>query len=413
MKGIEGIQSLRLEVLTKLIENLDQAPDMMFSNMFGTSQYPSDTIKWEVAYGSGGMTPFVAPGAVSPKIGIDGRGEGSAQAAFTKEAMFFGEDFLNNLRQPGTYQERMTAERMLARGVQKLSWRCDRRRNWSMAKMLIDGEITYVRKGGVQFTVNYGVPDTHKVTVSPLWNASSPTVIEDIFDAKKILAKDAGVAANNLISVCNTEVLRTLMTNADFRDLLTKSNFGNGDLFQNPAAVIGNLLGLGTIRVMDDFYEIPAWFTANAAIGASDIYVDNVSDFEVNGEIRLYDLTTANSWEDAYIGAVDVANNKLSLVTTYGGSTAYTLTKAYVAGRDKVTMHKKYVGDDVFFMYSPTFEGEPIAEMMEAPYGIPRRFGKKIDTHMEWDPDGIILRVQDKFFPVLYYPTTTMTLTVQ
>lgn len=418
MKGTEGIQELRLEVLTKLIEKMDRAPDMQFSNMFGTDQYPSDTIKWTVSYSSGGMTPFVSPGAVSPKIGLDGSGEGMAQSAFTKEAMFFGEDFLNNLRRPGTYQEKMTAQKMLAKGIQKLSWRCDRRRNWCMAKALIDGGFTYVRPGGVQFTISYGIPESHLISLTgtDVWGGTTANVIDDIFQAKKILAKDAGVAASNITAVCNSEIIQILIQDSTFRDLLKKSNFGNGDLFQNPSQVIGTLLGVGPIMVMDDFYEIPAWLTANAAAGAKEIYVDQVSDFEVNGELRLYDLTTANTWEDCYIGAIDKAARKLSLVKTYGGvvGTAddYALARSYVGGRDKVTMHKKYIGDDKFFMFSKTFEGEPIAETMEAPYGIPSGYGKRIDNKLEWDPDGIILRVQDKYLPVIYHPTTTITLTV-
>ena len=64
-------------------------------------------------------------------------------------------------------------------------------------------------------------------------------------------------------------------------------------------------------------------------------------------------------------------------------------------------------------MFSPTAEGQKIAEFMEAPYGLDRRWGKYIDTKTEWDPDGIWLRVQDKGLPVLYNPETIATITVK
>ena len=57
MKGSEGIASLKLENLNKLISKFPKAPSMTFSNMFPTAPYPSDTIRWEVEYGSAGMTP--------------------------------------------------------------------------------------------------------------------------------------------------------------------------------------------------------------------------------------------------------------------------------------------------------------------------------------------------------------------
>ena len=36
MKGSEGIPSLKLETLNKLISKMDKAPDMFFSNLFPT-----------------------------------------------------------------------------------------------------------------------------------------------------------------------------------------------------------------------------------------------------------------------------------------------------------------------------------------------------------------------------------------
>jgi len=408
MKGSEGIPSLKLETLNKLISKMDKAPDMFFSNLFPTVQYDSDTIRWEIEYGSAGMTPFVAPGTVAPAVGVDGTGEASAKAAFYKEKMYFDEEFLNNMREPGSWATYQAAERKLARGTKKLDYRIQRRREWMMAQMFIEGGFTYMQKGGAKFTVNYGIPSTHKVTLTgnDCWDVvhADSDPVEDIFDAKRILSDDAGVSG--LIAMCNSEVLKVLMFKKSVQDLLSKSAFGNGDLFAQPAQVIGNLLGVGPLAIYDDLYEVPAYLTGNVIGGVTTaILVDDASDFVVGGTLRFYDMSKVNSWEDCVIAGVAVETGTVTVATAP--------TFSYIAGEDKVTMKKKFIGDDKFFMFSTSQDGEKVAEFMEAPYGNTRRWGKFADTKDEWDPEGMWLRIQDKGLPVLYHPDTTFTYTVK
>ena len=408
MKGSEGIPSLKLETLNKLISKMDKAPDMFFSNLFPTVQYDSDTIRWEIEYGSAGMTPFVAPGTVAPAVGVDGTGEASAKAAFYKEKMYFDEEFLNNMREPGSWATYQAAERKLARGTKKLDYRIQRRREWMMAQMFIEGGFTYMQKGGAKFTVNYGIPATHKVTLTgnDRWDVvhADSDPVEDIFDAKRILSDDAGVSG--LIAMCNSEVLKVLMFKKSVQDLLSKSAFGNGDLFAQPAQVIGNLLGVGPLAIYDDLYEVPAYLTGNVIGGVTTaILVDDASDFVVGGTLRFYDMSKVNSWEDCVIAGVAVETGTVTVATAP--------TFSYIAGEDKVTMKKKFIGDDKFFMFSTSQDGEKVAEFMEAPYGNTRRWGKFADTKDEWDPEGMWLRIQDKGLPVLYHPDTTFTYTVK
>ena len=353
------------------------------------------------------MTPFVAPGATAPTIGLDGTGEASASCAFFKEKIYFDEEFLNNLREPGSWATYQTAEKKLARGMQKLNYRIDRRREWMLAKMLIDGSLTYTKKGGVKFTVSYGVPSTHLVTLvgNYVWGTgSSRNPILDIMNGKTVLADDAGIAGQSLKAMCNSEALKTLMFDSNFQTLLQKSTFGNGDLFANPSMVIGTLLGVGPLEINDDQYEIPAWLTGAVTGGSTTtISLDDVTDMEIGGKLRFYDLSEPNVWEDEVISAVSVANSTVTV------DTAPTLS--FRAGEDKVTMKKKFVPDNKFFLYSTTFEGQPIAEMMEAPYGMQRRWGKFVDTKDEWDPEGVWIRAQDKCLPVMYHPDTTYVIT--
>lgn len=411
-KGSKGIPALELVTLNKLITKFDRAPNMFFTNMLPETNYDSDTIKWEIEYGSAGMTPFVAPGAVAPATGMDGVSEASAKAAFMKEKMYFDEEFLNNLRKPGTDATYHTAERKLSRGTQKLRRRIDRRREWMIAKMLVDGTLTYNSTGGIQFTINYGVPDSHSTTLTgnDVWGTGSArNPIGDFFDINNTLIDDVGKKAD--IVVMNSSTLQLLLQdngyNATYFDgiqgLLKKSAFGSGDLFSNPSKVIGNLLGIGDITVYDELYETTGWLTAAITTTGTTAYVDDATDFEV-GTVRLYNMLT-NTYADALCTAVDKATNALTIDT--GG-----FGVAGVGGRDKIIMRKKFIADNKVLMIVKNVDGDPIGEWMAAPYGVDRRWGVHADTKDEWDPEGIWLRTQDKGLPVLYHNDATFTLTV-
>jgi hypothetical protein len=406
-KGSSGIPALRLETLNKLITKIARPPATFFTGLFPSARYDSDTIKWEIEYNSAGMTPFVAPGSVAPAIGTDGIGEGSAKCAFMKEKMYFDETFLNNLRLPGTHATYQTAQRHLARGTAKLKARLDRRREWMTAKMLLDGALSYSQEGGTKFSVSYGVPTNHIVTLpgNRKWDgvAADRNPIEDIYDAKTVLADDAGVSPD--YSICNTEVIKSLILDTDIQALLQKSAFGQGDLFANPAQVLGTLLGLGTLMVYDELYEVETVLTASVGATDTTINVADASDLEAGGKLRLYDLTKYNTYEDVDIVSVDIDAGTVETSAVVGN---------YIVGRCKVVMRKKFIDDDTFFMFSSTdANGEKIAEVMEAPYGVNRRWGMFADTKDEWDPEGVWLRIQDKALPVLYHPDTSYKLIVK
>lgn len=402
MKGISGIPALQLETLNKLISKLDKTPSNYFTNLFRAVPYPSDSIKWELVYTSGGMTPFVAPGSVAPTVGIDGVSEASAKAAYWKEKMYFDEEFLNNLRQPGTTATYQTAERHLAKGVRKLRYRCERRREWMISQMLTQGSLSYSLPSGVKFSVSYGMPSTHFVTLDPTtrnWKTgTSRNPIEDIMDAKTVLSTDS-VSPNR--ALMNSELLKVLILDSKIQALLEKSAFGNGDLFARPAEVVAQLLGLGNLTIYDELFEIQAGLTVTP--GSTTIYVDDASDFEVGGILRFVNMKVENIWEDQRITAVDVAAGTVTV------DAQPSLT--FVGGRDKVVMRKKFIQDNELLLFNDTADGQKIAEFMEAPYGVDRRWGFYADTKLEWDPEGIWLRVQDKGLPVLYHPDTTFKLT--
>ena len=406
MKGSAGIPELQLVTLNKLVSKMPAAPNLTFTNMFSEIKAPSDAIEWEVEYGSAGMTPFVAPGAVAPKIGRDGIGNGSAKVAYMKEAGFLDESVLNNLRQVGTDRAHETGQRQVARLVQKLRSRMDRRREWMTAKAVLDGGFSYLEKGGTRITVNYGIPATHLVTLGAAYKwvgGASRNILDDVLTGNQVLADDAGIKAK--YCTLNSTLLKTLMLDSTIQALLAKSAFGDGDLFKNPAGVIGTLLSVGPLQVFDDFHEIDIVLTAAATAGDTAIYVTYAEDVAVGAKVRFYDDTKPNTWEDKVVSAVDSSAGTITLSVALVGS--------YALGKSSVRVREKIVKDNKFVMWSDTnADGMKIAETVLAPFGLGRNYGVVMDTKDEFDPEGTIVRIQNKSLPVVYHPDCSYVLTV-
>jgi len=64
-------------------------------------------------------------------------------------------------------------------------------------------------------------------------------------------------------------------------------------------------------------------------------------------------------------------------------------------------------------MFASKVEGQPIAEHIQAPFGLGRHYGQFVDEKEEWDPEIQWIRVQDKGLPVLYQEDAVYTIDVQ
>jgi hypothetical protein len=403
--GASEIPDLKLVRLQKFIESLKTPPSLVFLNLFGSFNADSDEIKWEAQTGTRGMTPLVAPTAPAPQLAPLGISEHSAYAAFWKEKMFMSEQWLNNLREPGTVATYEGAKRKLAREISRMRNRSDRRREWLCAKMLTDGSFTYKRPGSLKVSVDYSIPTANLITLGAtrMWDTgSAKNIAEDIFDTKLTLQNN-GISIDR--SMCPTEVLKLMLFDTTIQNLLKKSAFGDGDFFKNPAVVLADLLGFGTLTVYDEQYILTAWLTA-AVTGSSTttIYLDEVTDIEVGDTIRFHD-TSAKTYEDETVSAVDVEAGTVTISTAP--------TASFKASEDKITITKKFLNTNKFLMFASSVEGEPIAEFMDAPFGLDRHYGMKVDQKEEWDPEALWVRTQNKGLPVLYNPDAVACLTVK
>lgn len=411
-RGID-IPELRLSVLEKLVTTFMKAPDLTLMNLFGSSNAKSDTIEWESMRGGRGMTPFVAPGSPAPRTHPFGIAQHTAKAAYWKEKMYFDEEFLNNIRQEGTREGYMDAKTRLARELQGIVNRSNRRKEWMFAKMLFEGEFSYLARGGVSVSVDYGIPSDNKVTLASAyrWDAGgSKDILKDIQDGKRHLKEETGGKVD--YAICNSSVLKYLADDTTIRGILQKNAFGDGSLYKGNlhdiigvnTSVLGALIDIPKFIVYDEMYEIQSYLAANVSAGDTWITVVDSSDFEAGETIRLVDQS-AGTYEDVRIVSVDNYNNKIQ---TVGG-----ITSSYKAAEDYVQMKKYFIPDGKFVMFCSKIDGQPIAEYKKAPFGLGRHYGTYTDRDENWDPEGVFIRVQDKGLPVLYHRDAVYILDVE
>ncbi len=402
-RGIGEIPDLRLEVLQNFVTMWTQPPELILMALFGESDSPSSTIKWESQEGGRGMTPFVPPGAPAPTTAPRGVAKHSAEAAFWKEKMYFDEEFLNNIKKEGTESDYLDARARLARELGGLVNRSMRRKEWMFSKMLFAGSFTYSVASGVKLSVDYSIPSSHIVTlgVNVRWqNGTSRDILSDIIDGKKLISEDCGGRVN--YAIMNSTVLKYLAQDPTIQTLLQKSAFGSGDLFKgdvhkivgaNPK-IIGSLLDIDNFVVYDERYEVRAYLVAAVTADTTTVVsVDDVADFETGETLRFYDVSEG-TYEDETISSINVENNTITVSAAPSTS--------YKAGEDYVVMYRYFIPSDKFVMFASQLEGKNIAEFKRAPFSLDRHYGIKTDQKEEWDPEGIWIRCQDKGLPVLY-----------
>jgi len=214
------------------------------------------------------------------------------------------------------------------------------------------------------------------------------------------------------IGICNSIVLGYMAYDPAIQALLTKSTYGSGNLYSgnvnaivnaNPA-VLADILGLGTLIVYDEKYEVRAKLTAVVTASSTTVVsVDNTADFEVGGTLRFYD-SSAGTYEDENIASIQTEDSTVTVTTAPSSS--------YRAGEDYVVMTRRFIPDDQFALMATSVEGTKIAEFKQAPYGLGRRWGIQTSRWDKEDPEVTYVRVEDKGLPVLYHRDAIYNLTV-
>jgi len=412
-RGSSGIPELKLKVLQKFIEKFKSPVNTVISSMFPSSKSPSSTIEWESQTGGRGMAPFVSPMSESPETFPHGVAKHSAEAANWKEKMSFGETFLNNIRKEGTTAGYEAASQRIAKEMAGLINRSMRRKEWMYSQMLFGGSLSYENESSIMVSVDYSLPDANQVTLATdyKWDAGSKkNIISDIIAGKRVISDANGADAT--IGICNSVVLGYMAYDPAIQALLTKSTYGSGNLYSgnvnaivnaNPA-VLADILGLGTLLIYDEKYEVRAQLTGAVTKDSTvAIPVDNTADFEVGGTLRFYD-SSEGTYEDETIASIQTEDSTVTVSTSPSTS--------YRAREDYVVMTRRFIPDDQFALMATSVEGTNIAEFKQAPYGLGRRWGMQTSRWDKEDPEVTYIRVEDKGLPVLYHRDAIYNLTV-
>lgn len=401
MKGSTDIPQLHHTVLLAMVQAVPVPPSLVFTNMFRDEQVASDEVMWESELTSSGITPFVSPGAPAPLIGMEGFTHHSAKVAYWKEKMYFDESFLNNLRQPGTLLAQ-NSERVLANGMQKLTFRSMRRKEWMCCKAMLDGKLSYSDEHGVIFNVDYGRPAMNTAALSDekKWGTgTNRNPVEDVYDIVELMSDFYGVTIDTLIMTRKTMGL--LVHDAKIQDLLKKSSFGEGNLFATPAPVLASLLGVGRVQIVDDAAELTIGLYS---VNGTTLTVENAYNIEVGDMVYLDRSGSRYLVERQAVTAVDVASNTITIASAFASATPL---------RDRLVVKKKYVPDNVVLFTPSSIGGSTVGRFLQAPHGIPAQFGRVGDSSpVQFDPEGIYIRVRDKGLPILENPGAMYKLTV-
>lgn len=400
MRG-DAIPELKQTALQKLITRFQTAGNLILTKLFGSDRYESEDIEWDAQVGNRRMTPFAAEDAPAPMVGMDGISSHKAHAAFWKEKMYLGSSFLNNIREPGNSNKHYAASKILAREGAKLRNRCDRRKEWMFCKMLTAGTFTYLDKRGSKVSVDYGVPAANLPTLASdrLWSASTSKIVEDWYSIVQSFQYASQTAPTHVL--VTSDVVNAIRVNSGLQTLLAKSAFGNGDLLTRPAEVIGSLLNIPNFIIYDEMYEVRCWMSAALAAGTGPhtIYVDEVGDLVVGDVIYGVRINTTGGQHTKTAAMTITAIDAVAGTITATG----TIATALRPQMDYVYTIRKFLPKDRFTLFADSIEGQKIAEFAEAPFDLDRHYGIKVDGDIKWDPDGVVVRVQNKGLPLLFH----------
>jgi len=90
------------------------------------------------------------------------------------------------------------AQQMLGKQLQEMIDMIRRREEWMAANLLDTGSYAVVGDG-VNFTIDFELPATHRYTVATVWTNTSADPLSDLRDAADLIQQDSGMRPNVLV----------------------------------------------------------------------------------------------------------------------------------------------------------------------------------------------------------------------
>ena len=264
------IDLLEPTVLRGVVEKLDKPETLVLSRALPKTAWPFPAVTWDVVKGSRMIAKPNVPNSeahIVPRLGVS---QESAQFIYLREKKVFEPTTLHWLRAPGTMNNTQNAEQAVLREVKDLNQRIDNFVEWACWQALT-GTLT-LDSPDVQAVVDYKIPSSHKPTVGTSWATATPQqIVNDIKAWKRLIARDARVAAND---VWLTEATLDRIFNAFTANGGT--NFPAGSLLSDrmkdqyyQSGVLPGFLGLNW-HTVESFYDtdagVPTQFVPDDAI---------------------------------------------------------------------------------------------------------------------------------------------------
>lgn len=182
-------------VLLGVVEKLPAPQNMILLNSTPKRQFNTQTVAWDIIRGSRQMAKPNVPNSEAHIVGRLGREQAAASLLYVREKKVFEPTTIMWLREAGTVNGRVNAEREVVRELQDLNNRIDAFVEYTLWKSL--GGSLVLDFPDVQATVDYKMPADHKVTASTSWATATPVQIVDMVTAwKKLILNHGRVNAN-------------------------------------------------------------------------------------------------------------------------------------------------------------------------------------------------------------------------
>lgn len=191
-----------LRTMLAAVEQMPRARSFIGETFFGAApvNFTTAQVDIDVIKGQRKMAPFVRPNRPGQVVDRSGSVMRSYTPPYVKPKLETNAGQLLNVRQPGEhiYSARTPLQRageVLARDMQELDSRINRREEWMRAQALTTGQVA-VKGDGVDDVVDYQMSATHQVTETTKWTEAGADPIANLRSYKRRIAKDSGRTAS-------------------------------------------------------------------------------------------------------------------------------------------------------------------------------------------------------------------------
>ena len=282
-------------VLLGVVEKLPAAQNMILLNSTPKRQVPTQTFSWDIIRGSRMMAKPNVPNSEAHIVGRLGREQASASLLYVREKKVFEPTTLMWLREVGTVNGKVNAEREVVRELQDLNSRIDAFVEYTLWKAV--GGNLVLDFPDVQASIDYKFPADHRVDAGTPWATATPTeIIEDVQAWRKLILNHGRVNANKAYATQATidRIMHAFAANADVNGSLVLQAGGAllSDRLKDAYVATGTLPGFLGLdwQAVEHVYETDAGDEVGYL--ADDTVI--LGNFDTNRPVELVEGPTAD-----------------------------------------------------------------------------------------------------------------------